>query len=98
MNADTEALWRIIETGLRAMDNAVDREKARKVLVRRLRHWGVIDAGLTPIRPPGGFGPYAMPTLDSPLCQCGDQRRSHDEDGSCRVCICPQYANEDSHV
>lgn len=98
MSDDFESLWRTIDVHLRHVD-AIEREHNRKVLIRRLRHFGV--AGAYPASTPekyihkvqtGG----SMPKLDSPLCECNDPRSSHDEDGACRACHCPMYTNEDS--
>lgn len=99
MSDDLESLWRTIDVHLRHVD-AIEREHNRKVLIRRLRHFGVV--GAHPESTPAiaaafdGAKSRAMPRLDSPLCLCGDPRRSHDEDGACRACHCPMYANEDS--
>jgi len=94
---DAESLWRVIESGLRDM-KTVDREKARKLFMRRLRHAEsspIYPTGLlvaeSQIHPKQGGGP--MPRIDSPLCECNDPRSSHDEDGSCRGCHCPLYTS-----
>lgn len=97
MADDFESLWRTVDNALDRV-SVTEREKWRKMLIRRLRH---PEAGAHPESTPKSLihktqGGGCMPTLDSPLCECGDQRRSHDEDGACRACHCPMYTNQDS--
>lgn len=70
-----------------------------KLLLRRTRHFGVVGSGIhrvaddDPTIHPKATGSFTR--THSPLCQCGDPRRAHDEDGACQYCHCPMYANPD---
>lgn len=98
VNDDFESMWRAVSTGLNCL-TPTEREKWRKLLIRRLRH---PEAGAHPESTPEylihkrqGGGP--MLKLDSPLCECNDPRTSHDDEGACMACHCPMYTNEDGH-
>ncbi len=95
MNASEKA-WSAVQSALNAVDS-VEREKMRKFLIRRLRHpelGGNPEAGesyrvaFLALRPTSRH--------ESPLCWCGDPRKSHDADGHCKACHCPMYMNEDA--
>ena len=97
MSVTLDELWIQVRNRLNECEPE-QREQWRKIFIRRLQH---PETGAEPqatpkkwVHPDPRSGP--MPTLDSPLCICGDARRSHDEDGACRACHCPMYANENA--
>lgn len=97
MSLTLDELWIQIRNRLSECEPE-QRQQWTKVLIRRLRH---PEVGAEPQSTPEFLvhrrqGGGAMPKFDSPLCQCGDPRSSHDEDGACKACHCPMYANEDS--
>lgn len=96
---DFEKLWVVIDHKLKSQ-LADERENWRKVLIRRLRHFAMLTAHVKPVADDDKYvhprqGRTGVLHAVSPLCQCGDPRRAHDEDGACRNCHCPMYANPD---
>lgn len=90
MSADTDKAWHALVNALQGAP-LQERDQMRKVLIRRLKHYGVVDTPISPITEHSGRP--KMPKVESPMCRCGDRRRYHDEDGSCQYCVCPQYAS-----
>lgn len=91
-------LWAVIKRSLMDCPDQAARNSAIRVLQRRLAHPEMVGLSEGPphiepesrIHPKTGTGPKPPMTV---LCQCGDPRSQHDEDGACKLCHCPLFAS-----
>ena len=93
-----DGLWAAIKRSLTDCPDQAVRNSAIRVLQRRLAHPEYVglsghDVHLEPeerIHPKTGTG---SPPRMMVLCQCGDPRHNHDEDGACERCHCPRFVS-----